>query len=61
MFLNNERNITINIDGKTIKTDDVKFEEPIKFTLKKDKETKVFTLWYSIKPSTKTDFKTHIC
>ena len=33
LFLNNDQNITINIDGKTIKTDDVKFEEPIKFTI----------------------------
>ena len=61
LFLNNDQNITIDIDGKTIKTDDVKFEEPIKFTIQKEKETKAFTLWYSIKPSTKTSFKTHIC
>ena len=61
LFLNNDKDITINIDGKTIKTDDVKFEEPLKFTIKKEKETKAFTLWYSIRPSTKTDFETHIC
>lgn len=61
LFLNNDQNITINIDGKTIKTDDVKFEEPIKITIQKEKETKAFTLWYSIKPSTKTSFESHIC
>ena len=61
LFLNNDKDITINIDGKTIKTDDVKFEEPLEFTIKKEKETKSFTLWYSIIASTKTDFETHIC
>ena len=61
LFLNNDTDITINIDGKTIKTDDVKFEKPINFTIQKEQETKAFTLWYSIRPSTKTSFETHIC
>lgn len=61
LFLNNDQNITINIDGKTIKTDDVKFEKPINFTIQKKQETKAFILWYSIKSSTKTSFETHIC
>ena len=40
LFLNNDKDITINIDGKTIKTDDVKFETPINFTIKKKKKQK---------------------
>lgn len=61
LFLNNDTDIIINIDGKTIKTDDVKFEKPINFTIQKEQETKAFTLWYSIRSSTKTSFETHIC